>query len=971
MVKIAKVTIIPFFLIVFILSCFSLHGEQWKINYQPADSTPVPGYSIDRGAPYASIPGYGWGGAPTATPAPTVTPTVTPTNTPGVINIKINEVCPFSSPGKYVELYNNNDLEVSLTGCKLDVYQNDYTFTAGDVIPAHSYFLISDTEPVCGITPDVHTDINIFDNSSNSFARLLAPNSQVVDVVGWAGDPLYCEGTPLPNLSSGKSWQRKYTGVDTDNNLEDFEKATPDPQNSFFVPTPTPTPTYTPLPGQHGDILINEVVASPLHDWNDSSGGNGTPFDNVPGDGDVDFDDEWIELYNASGVVLNITGWKIITVDLSIQDQEVGDVSQSTVWRFSNPQSSISAFQPGDYLVIGNPKETLSNDIYIELRNAFDEAIDHIEIGDDPENDGESDGAPDGSDRGATASHVDAEAVARTPNGTTTGVDIADFSRLPATIGSANPDYPPVPAAGAVVINEVVTDPKHDWSDSEGGNGMPFDSDPGTGIPDSGDRWIELYNTSPSALSLAGWSLLVTDNTGQTFYKMLGVDSVYLVFSDGNTLGNIESGGYMVVADLSVELGNKAFIQLVTPSGEIIDSVEIGDDPRQDGDGNCAPKGSASGGIISLDEIESVGRTPNGIDSDDDALDFNLLPATICADNTSLLPGTPSSVVINEIITDPQLDWSDSEGGNGVPFDPIPGNAAANSGDEWIELYNSSGSSINMKGWTLSMHDTTPETQVLGGGESIYFFSAGTISDFPPGAYLIIGNPQGSLSDDVLIELKDASGTLIDKVEIGDDPEEDGAGDGAPDGTIYGGCSHSTADEAVARVPNATDMENDVNDFEKIYATIGSENPSISPTPTVTPIPTITPTPAATPTPTITPTPTVTPTPLPLEQDTDGDGLMDYEEINTYSTGPQDSDTDDDGLEDGSERDYWEARGEDPLAPTYDDGDGTLNLLLDPDSDNDGSSDGAEVNNGTDPLNPDIEAPTITITDPQDGQAFY
>lgn len=76
----------------------------------------------------------------------------------------------------------------------------------------------------------------------------------------------------------------------------------------------------------------------------------------------------------------------------------------------------------------------------------------------------------------------------------------------------------------------------------------------------------------------------------------------------------------------------------------------------------------------------------------------------------------------------------------------------------------------------------------------------------------------------------------------------------------------------------------------------------------------------------------------PFDPDSDGDGLLDGDEVNSLGTDPLDEDTDGDGLGDGAEvKDH----GTDPL---------------DPDSDRDGLSDGSEVDvHGTDPLNPDTD----------------
>ncbi len=73
----------------------------------------------------------------------------------------------------------------------------------------------------------------------------------------------------------------------------------------------------------------------------------------------------------------------------------------------------------------------------------------------------------------------------------------------------------------------------------------------------------------------------------------------------------------------------------------------------------------------------------------------------------------------------------------------------------------------------------------------------------------------------------------------------------------------------------------------------------------------------------------------PLVNDTDSDGLSDYEEVNDYETKPDDSDSDDDDLSDKEE---------------------VLIYFSDPndnDTDGDGMLDGYEVENGYDPLVPD------------------
>lgn len=76
--------------------------------------------------------------------------------------------------------------------------------------------------------------------------------------------------------------------------------------------------------------------------------------------------------------------------------------------------------------------------------------------------------------------------------------------------------------------------------------------------------------------------------------------------------------------------------------------------------------------------------------------------------------------------------------------------------------------------------------------------------------------------------------------------------------------------------------------------------------------------------------------------DTDGDGLLDGEEVHTYGTTATVADTDSDGSDDGAEVAYWSAAWNADA-----DSDGLINLL-DIDSDGDGQTDGTEISQGTD-----------------------
>jgi hypothetical protein len=168
--------------------------------------------------------------------------------------------------------------------------------------------------------------------------------------------------------------------------------------------------------------LINEIVADPQRDWNDSAG-DSTPFDATPGSGSVTPADEWIELYNPSAAVVDLSGWTLVMTDGTPATELLG--VGDAVLGFS-AGGALGTYRPGEYLMIGNPKGDLNNTVTIELYDARGELVDRVALGGDA-------GGPSGNATGS-----DDEAIARIPNGADSGDDAADFSARPPTPGRAN-----------------------------------------------------------------------------------------------------------------------------------------------------------------------------------------------------------------------------------------------------------------------------------------------------------------------------------------------------------------------------------------------------------------------------------------------------------------------------------------------------------------------------------------------------
>jgi len=172
------------------------------------------------------------------------------------------------------------------------------------------------------------------------------------------------------------------------------------------------------------------------------------------------------------------------------------------------------------------------------------------------------------------------------------------------------------------------------------------------------------------------------------------------------------------------------------------------------------------------------------------------------------------SVVINEIVTDPQQDWSSTS------FTTPPGYSSG-SNDEWIELYIKS-ASIDLTGWTIELNDGSNVSGNLTStgafAVSNYITSGtGSFTNSEAGDFLVLGNVVGggNINNNITINLKDSTGLIIDTVTLGG-----GAGE-APSGN-----AGTIGDESVQRIPNGTDTNTHDSDFSKGVTSLGALNPT-------------------------------------------------------------------------------------------------------------------------------------------------
>ncbi|MBI5508173.1 MAG: Ig-like domain-containing protein [Deltaproteobacteria bacterium] len=156
-----------------------------------------------------------------------------------------------------------------------------------------------------------------------------------------------------------------------------------------------------------------------------------------------------------------------------------------------------------------------------------------------------------------------------------------------------------------VVINEVVVDPKQDWS------GSGFTNPAGGGTIDAGDQWIELENLGCVVdLTTEGLKLVMSDATPYT-YDFVTDDGQVLVFSAGSAT-NFPTGAYLAIGlpAGSGSMTTDVWVHLdwMQAGGTAIaDEVALGNSVGGDGDGANNIAGTATDTTD-----EAARRNPDG-----------------------------------------------------------------------------------------------------------------------------------------------------------------------------------------------------------------------------------------------------------------------------------------------------------------------------------------------------------------------
>ncbi len=322
-------------------------------------------------------------------------------------------------------------------------------------------------------------------------------------------------------------------------------------------------------------------------------------------------------------------------------------------------------------------------------------------------------------------------------------------------------------------------------------------------------EFVELKNVGPTALDLSGYTLeLVNGNGGGAVaYDTIALPSVTL-----------PAGGYFVVCANAVTVTNcdlddgpdTNFIQNGAPDGiGLRFGATVVDALSYEGDTGAPYTEGSGAGLVDdgVNAADSLSRCPDGADTDVNATDFTLRPATPGLANDC---PTAGSLVINEIDYDqPSTDTA-----------------------EFVELKNVGSTTIDLDGWSVVL--------VNGNGGAIYDTIALPAESLSAGDYFVVcanaatvANCDLDVSPDTnLIQngSPDAVGLLngtelVDAVSYEGDtaaPYTEGSGTGLEDDSAFTGAG-------ISRCPDGADTNQNNVDLSFHLATPGAANDCATP----------------------------------------------------------------------------------------------------------------------------------------------
>lgn len=209
--------------------------------------------------------------AQTATPSATVVPTLTqtPTSIPTVnpiSNLFLTEISP-TSDTEWVEIYNANEYQVTLTKWKLKTETTTRNIPDNTVIAPKSYYLFNSTNFLSDSVPKT---VYLVDQNGVQIDTASIYPANLDNGLSWAkqSDILWCQSIPSSNQPNSSCYTSPTLTPTTTPSPTNTTTPSPVPTSTK---TPTSTPTSTPTPIPSPTQTISKIPTQEL-----------TPFVDVP-----------------------------------------------------------------------------------------------------------------------------------------------------------------------------------------------------------------------------------------------------------------------------------------------------------------------------------------------------------------------------------------------------------------------------------------------------------------------------------------------------------------------------------------------------------------------------------------------------------------------------------------------------------------------------------------------------------------
>lgn len=439
---------------------------------------------------------------------------------------------------EYIELYNNTDTDIDLSGWSITRQKTDsdaedlqVAFGVGDIIVAHGFFLIESSQDATTVPANkIDGTLGLVD--PGVLLRLYNQDDSVVDMANqlgaWFAGENNAVGVSMERISSESdggvagSWHTSTgnvggrTGTPGEENSE-VVISTPTPTPTLS-PTPSPTPTITPTPS--ATPTVSPTITPPPISYSFSVHINEF-LPNPKGDDTVL---EFIELFNSSGDEVDVSKWKIDTG---------GSAS------FTIPNNTILNSESYLALYRVTTKLSLNNTGNHRVRLLDPSGVVHENV------------PYSGSKEGYSYNRMSDGSYQQSSTPTPNGENIITGNEEPTPTSSTDDEEDEGKVAGAgtvlyqysskIIINEFLPNP--------------------TGL-DTEQEFIEIKNMDTKAINLLGWKL----DDGE-------MGSSPYTFTSEHVVGP----GAIAVFFRSVTkiaLNNNAdTVRLIDPSGKVVDAV--------------------------------------------------------------------------------------------------------------------------------------------------------------------------------------------------------------------------------------------------------------------------------------------------------------------------------------------------------------------------------------------------------------